>query len=385
MNVKKYSIITNLIILISIASIYMIPVSSNILFIHEHSEYNIFSKVRIIFMLISITLIIINNNKKKATYLILTYSGLLFIFKYLLYKEIDFGIIYVIGAISIVDFFMINKINMKFCNKIFNISFYLFIIQIIVFSLLKSVKIGGFIVDSSFGDANYTAYFSFCLGAYFKLNDQKIKSYIIWLVGLFTYSRLFILCVVLFIVLEKIIYLIKPRKIPKIMYKLGFYILFQIIVLVICYIYIYIYQVVDPSYVYKEGFSRLTNMLDGSNYIRSLANVLAFQSIDLSTIFVGLKENTFKGIHLFPHKRIFPHNLFWSLYIQYGVILTTIFISKYMAIFKNTNYKCLPYYITLLLYQSFLGTSSFYGVDLVIQMIIIATIFNKEESGLNEK
>lgn len=385
MNVKKYPIIINLIIFISIASIYMVPVSSEVLFLHGRSNYNIFSKVRMIFMAISIILIVTTNNKKKSTYLILTYSGLIFILKYLFYGEVDLGIVYVIGAISIVDFMLINKIDIKFCKKIFNIAFYLYVAQIIIFSLLKSIDIGKFVVNSSFGDANYTAYFSFCLGVFFKVNNQRIKSYIVWIIGLFTYSRLFILCVLMFIVLEILISKVKPKKIYKIMYKLEFYILFQIIILIICCIYIVIYNTVDPAYVYKEGFSRLTNMLDGSNYIRSLANVLAFKSINLKTILIGLRDNTFEGIHLFAHKRIFPHNLFWSLYIQYGFILTTIFISRYINIFKNRNYKCLSYYIVLLIYQSFLGTSSFYGIDLVLQMIIVSSICNKDDGGLNEQ
>lgn len=374
MNIKK--ILLNIIAIISIVSIYIIPVRSIGLDIEILSNYNIFEELRLIFMILCILFIIFNKKYTLNTYIYTTFILLIFVLKIVCYKEYDFGYIYILGAIIYIDIMLNNKFNVNVCNKIFNIAFYGYIIQIFIFSIVEYIKFGKFEITASFNDANYTAYFSFCLGMYFHYIGNKLKRNILLIIGLFTYSRLFIINIVIFYLLNLIVKIGKKNKKILNIYDIRFYILVQIILLIIGYIYIHIYERLAPEYVYLEGFSRLGNMLDESNYIRVMANKLALESINLTNSIIGLKAGTFKGINMFTNKVIFPHNLFWSLFIQYGLIVTIVFIKKYCMIFKRYGYGLMPYYICILIYHSILGLSSFYGVDIIIQFMIVSTIYN---------
>lgn len=377
MYIKLNKFIFNILAIVCIASIYIIPVSMGNQ--EVDSSLLLFNQLRTIIIGLAILLICTTRKSKVYTYASISCILLIIALKYFAYKEFDLGYLYILVGIVSVDFILFNGINQKFYKKFINIAFYMYLVQVAYFSIMSILSQGQLKILASFNDANYTAYFAFCLGAYFYFIKSKKKAFILFTIGLFTYSRLFIVNLALFTILNIYQKFFKLERLKNKIYNLRFYVFIQILILIVCTIYIIIYQKVDPSYEYVQGFSRLTNMLDESNYMRSMANVLAFQSLGIGSIFLGLKQNTFIGLTMFKNKSIFPHNLMWALYIQYGMITSMLFIKRYMKIFKNTNANITSYFVCLIIYHSFLGLSSFYGVDIVIQAILISIISKAKE------
>lgn len=372
MNIKKGVI--NFIIFLVIAAIYIIPVSSGFytnINTAEASGYNIFSNIRIVFILLAIILFFLDSRKKISTYNILFLILLIFTLKYFFYNEIDFGLFYIAASIIIFDCLINYDLNYNLVKKILNASFYTYILQIIIFSANYYFKYGFLRVVASYNDANYTAYFGLCLIYFFYVSKQKIKMNILLVLMMFTFSRLYILIIVLFYILR--ILHVKKSKL-KAQYSMAFYILVQLMILAIGMYYISLYEVIRPEYTFLQGFDRLKGMLDESNYIRFMANSLAVESLSIKSFFLGLPQNTFIGLYIFGNKSIFPHNFIWSMHIQYGLFITLILISKYMKIFRKFGEGLMPYYFCIILYHSFLGLSSFYGLDLVLQLIMIKSI-----------
>lgn len=377
MDLKK--LIIKIIIVVVISGIYIIPVSSNFysgINIIEKSNYNVFSNIRIVFMLMAIGLLIFDNRKKISTYMFLLVIMIIFILKYFFYNELDFGLFYIVAAIIIFDSLIYYEINYDFIKKMLNISFYTYILQIMIFSTNYYFMYGFPRIVASFNDSNYTAYFGLCLIYFFYVNKQKIKMNILVVLMMFTFSRLYIMAVLLFFMLRTL-HLNKSKI--RVQYSMIFYILIQIVVLSIGVYFINVYELIKPEYVFLKGFQRLKSMLDESNYIRFMANLLALKSISIKSFFLGLPQNTFEGLYMFSNKSIFPHNLLWSMHIQYGLFITMILISKYIENFKKIGKDHMTYYFLIIMYHSFLGLSSFYGFDLILQLLIMKTLLSNKE------
>lgn len=383
MKLKKFLI--HFMILLIIGSIYVIPVGigiNNTSFDSLNSiKYNLFAKLRIVFILAAGMLFVIDTKKKKSTYLFLSIIVFFFIFKYLLYNELDFGLFYIIASLIVYDYLLNNQLNQDLIKKICNIAFYFYLLQIIIFSIIFFERYSIFKITASFNDANYTAYFGLCLAYYFYSNNNKVKSYILFTVLLFTFSRLYIITFILLFILNKV--LNKKIRRQNIQYNLIFYVFVQIVVIGISKYYVNLFETIKPEYIYLEGFERIKGMFDHSNYIRFKANLLAVSSISFLSFFLGLEKNSFTGLYLFSNKSIFPHNTLWSLYIQYGLLVSGIFISRFVKIFKVSEGVFLEYYLVLLMYHSFLGLSSFYGFDLLLQLIFIRSISLKKRGECN--
>lgn len=381
-HIKLKYLIYKLIIILVISSIYILPVNinNNLDIIIESSKYNLFEINRLMFIILGISLLFINSKNKLKTFIYTVMIMAIGLIKILFYKELDFGLLYILVTFIVFDTLVQVKISTKTLEKTFNIAYWTYLTQLVIYSLIRYETTHKVQVWSSFNDANYTAYFVFCLGVYLYLKNKKLKAYTLFLIGIFTYSRLYILIVFIFIFILNL----KQVKI-KLKMNLNKYLVFQMGILIVSIIYILIYEKIRPEYVYLEGFNRMTNFLDESNYIRFKANLYALQSIDFKTIFLGVKEKEFIGINAFKGKNIFPHNLFWSLYVQYGLFITIMYCRRFVHIFNKIKNKLIIYPLLLLIYHSFLGLSSFYGFDLIIQLMMIRDIFYQEKGELNCK
>ncbi len=370
---KNKNIILGIIAIICIMSIFIVPISS-INDIDSFIKYDIFDKLRILFIVFSIILFLTNPRKTKFSYISSTTITIIFIIKIIMYREIDMSIIYISAGIIVVEHILINEININLVKKLFEISFYMYLIQLVVYSFNNYKLTGVLEIVSSAYDANYTGYFTFILGTYFLYINKRIKAIILFIVGLFTYSRLYIISLILFVILTKVCNKKVFINISTLIYSFWFYIAIQFLVVIVSLMYCNIYEYFKPEYVYLEGFSRMTNLLDESNYIRSQANLFALKSINLGNLLLGLQEGTFIGIDYFKGKTIFPHNLFWSMYVHFGMIITILFLSRYSKILIKYKSDILPFYFVIILYHSFLGLGPFYGIDLVIITFIVITI-----------
>ena len=161
----------------------------------------------------------------------------------------------------------------------------------------------------------------------------------------------------------------------------------QFIIIPISYIFVYKFNTINYQYIYVQGFNRLNNLMDGSNYLRFMVNILAFRSFNIKNLFIGLPKNTFEGLTYIAGKTLFPHNSILALYIQFGMIIALIYMNRFIKVYKKYNSgKIIPLYIAILVYQCFLGPSSFYGVEILLFMIIVKGISNylKKEENKNE-
>lgn len=375
---KKKNIILDTITIISIMSIFVVPISS-INNIDSFIKYDLFNKLRMLFIVFSIILFLINPRKTIFSYITSSIIICIFIIKIIMYREVDAGIIYIFSGIIVIEHILINEINVKLIKILFEISFYMYLVQLAIYSFVNYKRTGVFKIISSVYDANYTGYFIFILGVYFLYTNKKSKAIILFLVGLFTYSRMYIISLILFFILTKICNRNSFMKMSEFLYKFRFYIIIQLLVIIVSGIYCNIYEHFKPEYVYLEGFSRMTKFLDESNYIRTRVNLFALQSINFNNFLCGLRDGTFIGLNYFKGKTIFPHNLFWSMYVHFGMIIAILLVSRYSKILIKYKLHILPFYFVIILYHSFLGLGPFYGIDIVIFTFILTIIYKENK------
>lgn len=68
-----------------------------------------------------------------------------------------------------------------------------------------------------------------------------------------------------------------------------------------------------------------------------MVNILAIKSFSPLNLLIGLKENTFEGINFVKGKTLFPHNTMLGLYIHFGMVVSFIYILKYIKLYKNAT------------------------------------------------
>ena len=231
-------------------------------------------------------------------------------------------------------------------------------------------------ITSLIGDNNYTGYFIFFLFIYFFYTNKKI--WILWFIlAMFTFSRATIIAigiVVVFSIIEKNKKIVvKKEKSVKIVAMLV--ILGQVIIIPISYMFVQKFNNYNYTYTYVQGFQRLSNLMDNSNYFRFMVNILAIETFSPLNLLIGLEENTFEGINFVKGKTLFPHNTMLGLYIHFGMVVSFIYILKYIKLYKKcNNVSTIPIYLALITYQIFLGPSSFYGIELLVFMFVIKGI-----------
>ena len=172
-------------------------------------------------------------------------------------------------------------------------------------------------IIGSFKDANYTSYFLILL--YFlngnENSSQKTqKRDILLLLSIFTYSRT-ALIVVCFILLTRLFHIGKKIHLKHI------YLIYSLSLigwLAICILYINYFESFNYIYEYRTGFDRFSNLIDESNYIRTLVNVQVLQNVSMKEFFLGFSNLDYNSLISFKDKMIYPHNLFLSIFSKSG-------------------------------------------------------------------
>lgn len=360
---KKIKKFDNILIICIMMILYMIPVTS----IDSNSNFNIYYYFRLVFIVLALILFVKRLKIRKGYFIFIA----VFLFRLILYKEISINLILLMSCLYIFDYLLEVELEFDKINKLilfFSISF---LIQIIVATIYK----GKMQINSFIGDNNYTGYFIFFFFTYFFYTKNKM--WILWMtLALFTFSRATIIAIALLI----LFYIIQGRK--KILTKESndrfiklIFLIGQILIIPISYIFVYKFNTIDYTYTYVQGFQRLGNLMDNSNYLRFVINILAIKSFNFKNLLIGLQGGTFAGINYLDGKTLFPHNTMLVLYIHFGIIVSVMYLYKYVKLYKKcNNEKLMPIYIGMIIYQIFLGPSSFYGVELLIFMIIIKGI-----------
>ena len=340
-------------------------------------QSNLFNIFRIIFILLAGIFVILESMVTKKSIVELFCITTIFILKYLFYDEIDPGIVMII--VSIFLFYSIwcnDLISFHFIEKFINLLFYFLVIYSILGMVFNYKQSGIIKLEFINKDVNYTAYFGFVLANYFMKIKKKRKGIFLFSLFLLTFSRLYIISLMIYILIFK--FKIEIKRYTMI------YLFSHVVLVIFGIIYIVLYDRVKPEYVYLTGFSRLKNLFDESNYIRFTANTLIFQISTIKDFILGFKKNTFDGLYLFRNKSINPHNLFFGLYVQFGAIVSGIYTSKYIKIFNKYTTEFSKYYIPIIFYHCILGVSSYYGMDLIFQLILIKIIMEKNKNGTNK-
>lgn len=340
-------------------------------------QSNLFNIFRIIYILLAGICIILINKITKKSIVELFCITTIFILKYLFYDEIDPGIVMIIVSIFLFYSIWSNKfISFDFIEKFINLLFYFLVIYSIVGMVYKYNQLGIIKLEFINKDVNYTAYLGFVLANYFMMINKKRKGIFLFSLFILTFSRLYIISLMIYILIFK--FEIKIKRYTMI------YLLSHVVLVIFGIMYVVLYDRIKPEYVYLTGFSRLKNLFDESNYIRFTANTLIFRVSTIKDFILGFKKNTFDGLYLFKNKSINPHNLFFGLYVQFGAIVSGIYTSKYIKIFNKYTTEFSKYYIPLIFYHCILGISSYYGMDLIFQLILIKIILEKSKNETNK-
>ena len=186
---------------------------------------------------------------------------------------------------------------------------------------------------------------------------------ILMLLGLLTFSRNYLLCLVLFIVLE---YMKKKKIYTKLCNFFSFKKLLVIIVIVLSLLSIF-FQYEDRNNKlgsYQSGINRYTNVLDYSNYFRFTVNtnLIKIYMSHPEKLLTGITDNEFYAYNFYltlkegmRYRKIKPHNFFFSYLRIYGIFALLIFwfLSKiFDKIIDKSNFSI---FIVAFIYSNILG------------------------------
>lgn len=357
--------LNNFIVSYVLILVYVIPLNMSI----NGENISIYSYTRLgVVFLYVITLVL-----TKDINILALIPFLLFCIKYIMLGEITYEYIYIACSIGLVTYSNLQKEYLHNVKTIKIITFF-YMIQILICTYLND----GTII-STCNDRNYTGFFVFLL---FVLNYYyRLKTWIIVaIVGGLTFSRLYILAIFSFFLIQLIQKTNKGFKIKDIKVYSFFYLIIQLLIVPISYIYQYFFKKGNYVYQYLTGIKRFSKILDGSNNIRTLANIYAIDSLSIRNIIFGLEDNTFIGLTMFGNKRIYPHNTMLVMYVKFGGIVSAIYIYVIYAILKRIYYN-IGFVCSILLYQMFLGPSTYYGIEVILINVVVNMI--KDECRRN--
>ncbi len=219
--------------------------------------------------------------------------------------------------------------------------------------------------------------------------NKKIGN-ICMLLGLFTFSRNYLLCLIVFLCLEAI----KNKKIfEKIYTFLDFkklMILNVIILLVIATVFEYAYKH-NMLVQYQSGFKKYFYILDYSNYFRftTNSNLIKIYASEPNKLITGITEEEFYQKNLAVvrenngvYRKIKPHNYFFSYLRIYGIFSIIIFLYLNATLKKIVNKNNYSILFSVFIYSMFLGvgfTNYWLYLTLITLCVYRNTLEIKEE------
>lgn len=298
---------------------------------------------------------------------------ILFLAKLLFYQEIGLDYLY-LGLLFVIYQNWLEELPRNL-EDIFKVISWLFILMtfgqtILSFDLPLTI-------NSTIPDRNYTGYFIgfLAIQAYYQ---GKRRCWLLFILGILTYSRLFLLSLLVFFLFEGLRLLSRQRSLADYFAPL-FYWPFQLLSGLVFYLYRYLFNQIDYTYQYQQGLSRFTSLLDASNDLRSQVAIMGLESINPVTFFLGLPEGSFAGLKAFAGKTLYPHHTLLVLHVKFGLLTAIFYGIAFLAPFKGKLNQKFPFLAWLVMYQVFLGPSIFYGIELLLTVLVVRSITGSKE------
>lgn len=211
-------------------------------------------------------------------------------------------------------------------------------------------------------EINQSGFAIFMLFLIIRKQNKNIGN-ILLLLGNLTFSRNYLLCLIIFWFIEKF----KNTKFFEKIYKyLNFRNLFVGSVLVL----LFFAFLFDNAYKnnklsdYQTGFKRYLNIYDYSNYFRFSINkkLIDIYIDNPSYLLTGLDDEEFYELsykysvdNAIPYRRIKPHNYFFSYFRIYGIFSSVIFVILGKIMNKLVNKNNVSILLVLFIYANILG------------------------------
>lgn len=308
------------------------------------------------------------NIKKREIFLII-----FIIFRVLIIKDTQ--------SIALFSLILIDRI--RFTKKLNKKIVYV----CLIFSFLYSIyffKFHGRPISTSIGEKNLSGFSLFILYLLCQKFKFKLLKIITLFMGIFTFSRNFLLAVIV----QKL--LLRFKFLQNIIIKIKLNKFFSLTIVTL--IFMYALGIGFENYVnshgvnpYAKGFSRYVTLVDNSNLYRFQANnnVIKFYVYNPKKILLGITIPDFKNelknnlIKYNIEKAMEPHNFFYKYLLKYGIFSFFLFyyISKILETISNKN---LGVFYGFYIYSIFLGVG-FYDFYLLMLKYLI------ENGEINEK
>ena len=265
------------------------------------------------------------------------------------------------------------------------------VLGIIIYSIIY-LGFNGRYIYTGIREINQSGFAIFMLALIIRKNNKKIGNLLLVL-GLFTFSRNYLLCLIVFWGLE----LIKNKKIYEKLYEIFTFkklLILSTIILILLSIVFEIAYSKDRLVEYKTGIEKYLYIFDYSNYFRfsTNTNLIKIYIDNPAKLLTGITEEEFfehtYNIAVKEHKRyrkIKPHNYFFSYLRIYGLfsIVIFIFLDKIISnVVTKHNFSVL---IIIFLYAIILGVGlANYWLYLSIFTLILYQDGGRKNGGYND-
>lgn len=238
---------------------------------------------------------------------------------------------------------------------------YLCIFFVLIYSMLYFGYDGRYIY-TGLREINQSGFAILMLFLIIRYYNKKIGN-ILLLTGLLTFSRNYLLCLIIFLILEKI-------KTTNFFQKIYHVLTFKNLMLVSFFFLLALSISFEIAYKnnrlseYQNGINKYLNLYDYSNYFRFSVNtkLLKIYKNHPQYLLTGIDDEQFYQYSLeiskqeqLPYRQIKPHNYFFSYLRIYGIFATLIFIILEKIVSKIANINNISILIVIFVYANILG------------------------------
>lgn len=290
-----------------------------------------------------------------------------------------------IESLSLLSLIFIDRINFNKNYKLKNILIFILVITLVYSYYFYTYH--GRLISTAIGEKNLSGFSIFILYLLADKGRNKFLKIIFMILGVFTFSRNFLLAI-----LVKQIF--NMKIIIKISKKIGilqnFLILSIITVIFMNLVYFIFSSYVDKNGVnnYKSGFARYTTVVDNSNLYRFEANknVLLYYYHNPSKILLGSTISSFKkelknNLNKYGIEReMEPHNFYYKYILKYGIFSFFLFWYIGKILNKNIGNKY-SYFMGYYIYAIILGVGFYDFYLLILKYLLESNQKRKVKNG----
>lgn len=327
----------------------------------------------IISMLIYFVVIIIDKKISKFEF----FSTIVILILCIIRKSIiPLYLIELLIAYRLTENFIKNEIVISKKNLIVSIFF------IVLYSLIYFGYNGRYIY-TGLREINQCGFAIFMLFLIIRKRNKKIGN-ILLLLGNLTFSRNYLLCLVFFLIIEKL-------KTTKLFNKIYKYLNFKNLLILSVGLLLFFAFLFENAYKnnllsdYQTGFKRYLNIYDYSNYFRFSINkkLIDIYMNNPSYLLTGLNDEKFYELsynysvdNSIPYRRIKPHNYFFSYFRIYGIFSIIIFIILGKIMKRLVNKNNISILLVIFIYANILGIG--FANYWLFLTIITLSVYRKE-------